>query len=98
MKTLLKHLNDVSRERGFRDFMHCTDDGRVYVVEDIIEIAGNRYGLEACKEALKNASTCNVIYVDTVDENGEETTGKVIYQDDIISETNIPKEVRNVKS
>ena len=54
--TLLEHLNAVSIERGFRDFRHLTDDGLVYVVEDIIEVAGKRYAEECVKASLSAAA------------------------------------------
>ena len=54
--TLLEHLNKVSIERGFRDFRHLTDDGLVYVVEDIIETAGKNYARECVVASLEKAS------------------------------------------
>jgi uncharacterized protein YihD (DUF1040 family) len=54
--TLLEHLNKVSIERGFRNFRHLTDDGLVYVVEDVIETAGKDYARECVVASLEKAS------------------------------------------
>jgi len=68
--TLLEHLNKVSIELGFRDFRHLTDDGLVYVVEDIIETAGKDYARECVVASLEKAS-----------ENAEVTFGEYeVYQ------------------
>jgi len=43
MKTLLQILNDKSVLVGFKDFRDATDNGRVYLIEYIIEESGKEY-------------------------------------------------------
>lgn len=40
---LIDHLNKVSQERGFDNFQNATNEGMKYVIDSIIEEAGNRY-------------------------------------------------------
>ena len=39
MNSILHYLNKVSKELGFRNFQHATDDGAVYLVMDILDEA-----------------------------------------------------------
>ncbi|MGL5235216.1 MAG: hypothetical protein ACRC8Z_10770 [Empedobacter falsenii] len=54
MKTLLQHLNEVSRERGCKDFRWATDEAKVFLVEDIIKEAGIRLQKELQKRIAEN--------------------------------------------
>ena len=39
MNSILHYLNKVSKERGFRNFQHATNDGAAYVVMEILDEA-----------------------------------------------------------
>ena len=43
MKKLIDCLNEESKERGFKNFQHATDNGKVYVIEDIIKYASDTF-------------------------------------------------------
>ena len=95
----MQTLDEIKQLRAYEmnyvdweEFIYSIDDPDI--VDGEVDNVAKMYALEVAKESLKNASVCNIIYIDTVDEKGEETTGKVIYQDDILSETNIPTEVK----
>lgn len=57
MKTLLQHLNEVSRERGCKDFRFATDEATVFLVEEIISEAGIRLQKELQNRIAENVKT-----------------------------------------
>lgn len=95
-KSLLNFLDEVSKEYGGTNFRNVTDNGRVFVVEEIIKEAGKRYVKQYLDVAAENAE----IDISTLTDQSVDWVKFAITQDEDGGHIVIfadPKSIKNIE-